>query len=191
MTWKRLPAIFWGFLSVAALTLGGGLAMIPLFSREFVEKRHWLTEEDMLVCTATTQSLPGVIAMNMGVLLGYRMAGLLGALTACLATLLPPFFAIVLLAGVFLRFRDSVYVAKAFLGIRASIAALIAVVAWNLSRKICRNTTVTVLAAISFLLLLTKSVSAVIIVIGGAVCGLLLTWLRRTGEPPIAEEERK
>jgi predicted branched-subunit amino acid permease len=60
-----------------------------------------------------------------------------------------------------------------------------------LSRKICRNTTVTVLAAISFLLLLTKSVSAVIIVIGGAVCGLLLTWLRRTGEPPIAEEERK
>jgi chromate transporter len=175
--WGRLPAIFWCFFTTAALTLGGGLAMIPLFSQEFVDKRHWLTEEDMLVCTATTQSLPGIIAMNMSVLLGYKMAGLAGALTACLATLLPPFFAIVVLAGVFLRFRDSRYVAKAFLGIRASISALIAVVTWNLTRKICRNVTVSVLATISFLLLATGWVGAVYLVLGGAVVGLLLTWL--------------
>ena len=71
--------LFRVFFSISAVALGGGLTMLPIMSREFVEKRGWLSDNDMLDTVAVMQSLPGIISINMAVLIGYRVSGVLGA----------------------------------------------------------------------------------------------------------------
>ena len=86
----RLQVLFWVFLGISAVSLGGGLAMLPIMSREFVAKRQWLTNDDMIDTIALMQSLPGIIATNMAVLIGYRVAGIPGALAGSAGVALPP-----------------------------------------------------------------------------------------------------
>ena len=73
------------------MTLGGGMAMLPLMDKEFVEKRGWMTGQEMVDIVAVMQSLPGLIAVNMAVLIGYRVKGVAGAFVAAFASVLSPF----------------------------------------------------------------------------------------------------
>ena len=74
-----LLEIFVTFCRVGAFTFGGGLAMLPLFEKEVIEKKGWITWEDILDIYAISQSLPGVIAVNASTFIGYRLAGVPGA----------------------------------------------------------------------------------------------------------------
>ena len=76
---KRLSDLAWVFFWISTVTLGGGMAMLPLMDREFVEKRNYLSEQEMVDIVAVMQSLPGLIVVNMAVLIGYRVKGVVGA----------------------------------------------------------------------------------------------------------------
>ena len=78
-TFSKNITLFRVFFSISAVALGGGLTMLPIMSREFVEKRGWLSDNDMLDTVAVMQSLPGIISINMAVLIGYRVSGIAGA----------------------------------------------------------------------------------------------------------------
>ena len=170
---RRNLELFRIMFAISGLTLGGGLAMLPLLTREFVEKRHWLTDDDMVDTVAAMQSMPGIIAANMGILLGYRINGVSGALAAVGGALLPPFLAIILLAGLLARFQDVPWLNRAFLGVRSVVCALILLSAIKLARKICRGPFACILAALSFAALAFTRFSAVHAILIGAILGLL------------------
>lgn len=157
---------------ISGLTLGGGLAMLPLMSREFVEKRHWLTDDDMVDTIAVMQSMPGIIASNMSVLLGYRINGISGAISALCGALLPPFLAITCLSGLFFLYQDNLWLNRAFLGVRSVVCALILLSAIKLGRKICRSSFAVILAVLSFTALAFLHFGAVYAILIGAGCGL-------------------
>lgn len=127
------------FFKIGMFTFGGGYAMIDIIEKEVVDRHHWITHEDMIDLIAIAQSCPGVFAINISTFIGYKMRGTRGALCTSLATALPSFLIILLIAMFFHQFEDNRVVAAMFRGIRPAVVALIAVPTFNLARsaKIC------------------------------------------------------
>lgn len=132
---KKLWQIFSVFFKIGGFTFGGGYAMIPLIQREAVEKQSWVTDEDILEIVAIAESTPGPIAINAATFIGYRVAGVAGAVAATLGVVVPSFVLILALAGVLQRFRELEVIQWAFAGIRAGVLALIVKAMVNMYRK--------------------------------------------------------
>ena len=92
----RLLTLFTVFFKISAVAVGGGLTMLPMMSKEFSEDRKWISEEEMVDIVAIVQSVPGIIAVNMAILTGSRVAGLPGVLVASVGVVLPPVIVILL-----------------------------------------------------------------------------------------------
>lgn len=99
--------LFKVFFRIGAFTIGGGLAMLPVVEREVVDRKKWITKEEFTDILAVTQTLPGVIAVNMAVAVGYRIQGLKGSLVSVLGAVLAPFFSILMIAMFFRAFREN------------------------------------------------------------------------------------
>ncbi|MBQ5648287.1 MAG: chromate transporter [Alistipes sp.] len=120
-----LIKLFTTFFKIGLFSFGGGFAMIPLMQREVIEKHKWINEKDFLDMLVLAQSTPGPIAVNTAVFVGYKTAGVLGAIMATLGTILPSFIIILLLAIFFTEIRDNRYVDAAFRAMRPAVVALI------------------------------------------------------------------
>ena len=117
--------LFITFFKIGLFTFGGGYAMIPLIEREVIEKKRWIEKRDFLDMLVLAQSAPGPIAVNTAVFVGYKTAGVMGAIMATLGTVLPSFIIILLLALFFAEVRENRYVDAAFRAMRPAVVALI------------------------------------------------------------------
>ena len=116
--------IFLVFAKIGAFTIGGGIPMIAAIKSELVE-RKWLKDEDFLDIITLAQTAPGLFAVNISILTGHRLRGTRGSVVATIASCLPPFLIILLIAMFFTSFKDNEYVIRAFKGIRPVVVALI------------------------------------------------------------------
>lgn len=121
-----LLEIFLTFFKVGSFTIGGGYAMLPIIQQEVVDKKKWLGEEEFLDSIAVTNSLPGPLAINCATFVGYRTAGLPGAVSAALGAVMPSFLIILIIATFFGSIKDNAVVQDIFAGIRPAVVALIA-----------------------------------------------------------------
>lgn len=122
-----LRELFLCFAKIGAFTFGGGWAMISIIQREVVDKRHWLGKEEFLDLLAVAQSLPGILAVNISVVVGDKLRGLRGALVASAGTIMPSFL-IILLIAMFLTpetITENPTLTAIFKGIRPVVVALI------------------------------------------------------------------
>ena len=108
--------LFGVFAKIGGLTIGGGLAMIAVIERELVQKRKWITDEELLDMIAVAESTPGVIAVNSATFVGFKLRGFLGALLATIGVVAPSFVVISLIALVFEWFLGFELVTWAFKG---------------------------------------------------------------------------
>ena len=117
------------FFKIGLFTIGGGLAMIPLIRDEFVERQGWIDDKDITDVLAIAQSLPGVIAVNSATFLGYRLAGIMGALVCTIGVVLPSFLIIFAIAMLFASsgLDSNTYILKFFAGVNAAITVLLVV----------------------------------------------------------------
>ena len=118
--------IFWVFAKIGAFTIGGGIPMIAAIKSELVE-RKWLKDEDFIDIITLAQTAPGLFAANIAILTGNKLRGTKGSVVATVASCLPPFLIILLIATFFTGFKDNEYVIRAFKGIRPVVVALIGV----------------------------------------------------------------
>lgn len=131
---KQLFTIFISFFKIGAFTFGGGYAMIPLIEEELITKRKWIEQKHFLDLLTVAQSVPGPIAINTAVFVGYKIRGFPGALAAMLGSVLPSFVIILVIAIFFADFRQNPVVDAAFKGMRPAVVALIVVPMITLSR---------------------------------------------------------
>ena len=117
--------LFLSTFQLSAFTFGGGFVIIPLMRKKFVEKLHWLEEEEMLDLTAIAQSAPGAIAVNASILVGYRIAGVLGALVTVLGTVLPPLLILSAISYFYVAFQSNRIVQLVLKGMGAGVIAII------------------------------------------------------------------
>ena len=111
---------------IGAFTLGGGYAMIPIMEQEFVDKNHWMDRQEFMDIMVVAQTTPGIFSIDMASHIGYKLRGVWGGIVGALGIALPSIIAILLIAMFFHTFRDNVYVAKFFRGVRPAVVALIA-----------------------------------------------------------------
>jgi len=117
--------LFYSTLCLSAFTFGGGYVIIPLMRKKFVNDYKWIEEKEMYDLTAIAQASPGAIAVNAAVIVGYRLAGFLGALITIVGTVLPPLVILSIISIAYTAFRDSLIVQYALRGMQAGVAAVI------------------------------------------------------------------
>jgi len=165
--------LFFTFFKIGTFTLGGGYAMIPLIEREIVDKKKWVSKEDFLDFLILAQSSPGILAVNISILVGNVVKGKRGALVATLGTVLPSFLSILVIAVFLTQYQDNQTVNKFFRAVRPAVVALIAVPIFNLAKSAKLTWKTAIIPVICALLVWKLSVSPVLIIITAAVLGIL------------------
>lgn len=169
---KRYSELFLSFLKIGLFTFGGGYAMIPIIEKEVIDNRKWIEQREFLDLLTLAQSAPGPISLNTAVFVGYKLYGYRGALTALAGVVTPSFLIILTVAIFFSQIRNNPIVDAAFKGIRPIVVALMFAPALGFARSI--SGIATAVAAAVALLIWYAGISPILILLVGAVVGLLL-----------------
>ena len=129
--WKLFVSTF----LISAFTVGGGFVIIPLLRAKYVDEYGWLDDKETLNLVSIAQSMPGVVACNSAIILGYRMAGIRGTFTALLATILPPLVTICVIAVFYSAVAQNACAQYILKGMQCGATAIIASVAYDLLKK--------------------------------------------------------
>ena len=189
---KVLWKLFLSTLYLSAFTFGGGYVIITLMKDKFVDKYHWIEENEMLDLIAIAQSAPGAIAVNGAIVVGYKLAGLAGVLTAIFGTVLPPFLIISAISVFYQMFRDNFIISELLDGMQAGVGAVIASVVWDMAAGITKKkewTSIVIMAA-AFIASYVMEVPVVYIVLICIAMGVIRTVLAGRGKRmPLIREQ--
>ena len=169
--------LFYSFFKVGTFTVGGGYAMIPLMQRELVTRHGWLSEEDFMDEVALSQAMPGVFAVNMASMTGYRLRGVRGAIVATVGNVLMPIVFILALAVFFRTFRDNPVVERIFLGLRPAVVALVVAPVFTMARSAKVTWSNVWIPVVSALLIWLFGVSPIVVVLAAALLGYIYSCL--------------
>ena len=169
---KRYGQLFVSTFKLSACTFGGGFVMIPLLRKRFVEELGWIEEQEMMDLTAIAQSSPGAIAVNASILVGYRVAGIPGALLTVLGAVLPPLMIISVISLFYQAFRDNAIVNMAMAGMLCGVAAVIVDVVIHMVKTIVQQRKIVPLLVLlgSFAAVRFYGVNIILVIL---VCGLI------------------
>lgn len=182
INWLQLWTIGWTFCRMAPVTFGGGYAMIPTLEREAVHKRRWIRQEDVADVLAVSQTIPGAVGLNAASFVGFRVAGVAGAVAAIVGMLLPTFLIVIGLAALLLAFQDNTKVAAALQGMKPAVIAMIAFAGFRVARTAVVDKATAALGVLAAIVLLESSLSPMaVIVLGGAAGMAIGAWKHKHG----------
>lgn len=156
------------FIYLSTLTVGGGAAMIPTINKEVVEKHKLMTEDEFLDALGIAQSTPGVLGCNISIIVGYKIAGILGALVCLFCSIFPAFISILLISIYFKDISSNYYVNKFFIAVKPALVAVLASAVVILGKKTKLNYKQYILSAVVVLSVMYFKISPFILIfIGG------------------------
>ena len=179
---KKYLELFLTFFKLGLFTFGGGYAMIPSLKEIVVEKKKWLTEEEMLEILAISESTPGPIAINMATFIGYRQKKILGSTLSTLWVILPSLIIIYIISLFFDSFLANEYVSSAFIGIKACVAFLITKAGLDMLIKMKKKPFNLIVFSIVFVLLIifelfSVNFSSLYFIILGGLINIFIVYL--------------
>ena len=136
---KKLIELFVTFFKIGLFTFGGGYAMISIIEDNCVEQKKWITHDEMMNVTVIAESTPGPIAINCATFVGYKVAGMLGAVFATVGVVLPSFIIILIISFFLDNFLEIPVIANAFTGIKVAVGILIVNAGINMLKKMEKN----------------------------------------------------
>lgn len=165
--------MFLSFFKIGAFTFGGGYAMIPIIEKEFVENKKWISKEEFMDSLVIAQSIPGPMAVNCSVFVGYKVDKIKGALAAVLGTVLPSVLIILVVASLLTGIRNNEFVDLGFKGISAAVPVLVLVAITSLSKSIKKNSRNIIICIVMSILLIFFNLSPAIAIVIGLIYGAL------------------
>ena len=171
--------LFLTFFRIGAFTFGGGYAMISVIENICVEKKHWITHEDLVNVTVIAESTPGPVAINCATFVGYKQKGLLGSIAATLGVVLPSFIIIWAISMFLERFLEIAWVASAFRGVRVAVGLLILDVGIRMAKKMPKEPIRIILLIAALVLmvlinLLNWKISTIVLLLCAAAVSLIV-----------------
>ena len=172
---KILAKLFFSTLYLSAFTFGGGYVIVTLMKQKFVDELHWIQEDEMLDPIA--QSAPGAIAVNGAIVVGFKLAGVLGAITAIIATIIPPFLIITVISFFYELFRDNYIVSNVLSGMQAGVGAVIASVVIDMGGGVLKQKSVisAVIMLTAFAATYVFRINVVYVILSCIVIGVIRT----------------
>jgi chromate transporter len=175
------------FIKIGCMTFGGGYAMIPVLEREIINRKGWISMEDLVDYYTIAQITPGVIAVNTATFIGCRRRGPLGGIVSTAGFLAPGIFVMILFSLFIRRFAEYPLVQHAFAGIRIAVGALILDTLIKLLKGLFRDAASVVIFILGFSLQAVFSASPVLIVAGAGAAGFFLYGAKK---PKAGEDKR-
>lgn len=163
------------FFFIGTFTFGGGYAMLPIIQKEVVEKKEWITDEEIIDYYAIGQCTPGVIAVNTATFIGYKRKGIIGGIVATIGVVSPPLITITIIATFFQHFQHYEIVQHAFGGMRIGVVALIVNVVLGMFKQTVKDRLGFVIFVAAFIFMAFTDFSPIIVVIISALLGFLRT----------------
>ena len=175
--------LFLTFTKVGLFTFGGGYAMIPVIENACVEKKHWITHDDMMNVTVIAESTPGPIAINCATFVGYKQKGFPGAVAATVGMILPSFVIIFLISLFLDRFIEIKLVAGALRGIKLAVGILIIDAGIRMIRKMHKKPFPLIVlgcafAAMMLIDIFSLNFSSITLMLAAAAAGIAISALR-------------
>ena len=172
--------LFISMMMISAFTFGGGFVIIGMMRKKFCDELHWVSDDEVLDMTAIAQSAPGALAVNSAVIFGYRIAGIKGALTSVLATVIPPIVIISIVCMIYDAFSTNVIVQTALQVMRAGVAAIIVDVVIDLAANVikAKNILNVILMIAAFIATWYFKVSSIVIILLFIALGLGMSMLK-------------
>ena len=171
---RDLLELFWAFIVVGVTAFGGGYVVVPVLERELVNKRGWLTMDEVMDFYTIAQITPGIIVVNIATFAGCKRKGALGGIIATLGLILPGFILMLLISLFISQFAEYRIVQHAFAGIRLAVCALILSTTIRLFQGFWKNIRAVIISIIAFTLSTVFSMSPALIIIGAGIAGFLL-----------------
>lgn len=180
---RKIFDLFATFMKIGFFTFGGGYAMLSVIEDNCVEKKKWITHDDMMNVTVIAESTPGPIAINCATFVGYKQAGFWGAVAATVGLVLPSFAVILVISGFLDNFLDIEIVKNAFHGIKCAVGVLIVSTAATMIKNMKKKPfSIAVLVSSTAAMLATDifslRFSAITIIIFAATLGLAVFAVR-------------
>ena len=171
---NKLWSLFSTTFLISAST-SGGYAIVGIMKDKFVNKKKWLSEEEMMDLLSIGQSTPGPIAINTSILVGYRVAGLLGAIVTMLGTIIPPLVIMSIVALCYEQFKDNQIIRYFMHGMQAGVAALLVNVTFDLFTNLTKLKSILsyILFIFTFIVIRFTNVSVLLVAIVCAICGII------------------
>lgn len=193
---KLLLTLFIDYFKIGLISFGGGLAMIPLLSKTFVEKRKYITDEDMLYITTISESTPGVIAINCATYIGYKVMGVIGSIVSTIAVSLPSFIIILILSIFYDRLSEIEIISYILKGLSIAGEFLIFRAAFKLFKTSKKSFINYIIMGLSFLsILMIKffklDISSIFIILSGGLVSLIVYLISVIKEKNKNKEEMK
>lgn len=169
---KFFWTLFVSTFTLSAFTFGGGYVIVPLMRKKFVETLKWIEEDEMMDLISIAQSAPGPIAVNSSIIIGYRLAGIPGALVTVFGTVLPPMVVLSVISQFYTTFRDNVIVSLVLKGMGIGVAAVIVDVVYTMAKGVAvtKNKLQIIVMILSLIAALFFDVNVVWVVLA---CGLI------------------
>ena len=166
--WKLFTTMFY----LSAFTFGGGFVIVSLMRKKFVKEYHWIEEKEILNLIAIAQSSPGSLSINISILVGYKLAGIAGALISITATALPPLITLSIVSFFYMSFKDNITINALMKGMQAAIAAIIFDVTFSLAKDIVKRREIifTLMTVIVFVAVYFFEINIMVVVL---ICGLI------------------
>ena len=180
----KLRKLFLSTLYLSAFTFGGGYVIVTLMRKKFVSEYHWIDEDEMLDLIAIAQSAPGAIAVNGAIVVGYKLAGMLGVLVSVIATIIPPFVIISAISVCYNAFRTNLLVSLMLEGMQAGVGAVIASVVFEMGSGIVKekNPFSLIIMTVSFIVTYFFNVNVVYVILVCIALGLIKTFVQKGSE---------
>lgn len=178
---QNLKIYFTLFIStfyLSAFTIGGGYVIVPLMQKKFVEELKLIDEKEMIDLVCIAQSSPGAIAINTAILVGYKVAGFIGALICTFATVLPPLIIISVICIFYDAFKSNEFIATFLKASRAAVCAVIVNVIINLSRDALKENKILslILMIAAFIAGFYFHINVILIILSCAIIGIVYTY---------------
>lgn len=169
-----LIELFMIFTKTGAILLGGGYVILPILANEFTDKRKIITSEELTNYFALSQSLPGIIAANMAMFIGYKLHGKLGAVVAIAGIIFVPFWCIVILSSVLEALVGNSIVEAALWGVGIAVIALITLTIKEIWQKTDKNAFFYFIFIMSLFTLLWLRLSPIQVILIFSIIGVLI-----------------
>lgn len=178
---KQLLKLFFTMLYISTFTFGGGFVIVTFMKKKFVDELGWIDEDEMLDLAAIAQSSPGAIAVNAAILVGTKVGGFVGMLTAVVATVIPPIVIISVISLFYAAFSENVYVATVLKGMQAGVAAVILDVVCDLGLKVIKQKSALhiVIAVAAFVAVFFFNVNVIYIILAAGAVGAVSVFLSK------------
>ena len=175
---KNLFQLYWSFFKIGGLTFGGGLSMLPMLERELVQRRKWVTEEEILDFYAIGQCTPGIIAVNTATFVGYKKEKILGGIFATLGMISPSIIVISLVAAFFEMFLSNKWFAHALMGVRSVVCAMLINTVINLGKKSLKSVYSWIICIVILALGFFTKIPTVVLVLMAAAVGIIVNEIK-------------